>query len=848
MESKSRREKMNAFRKIALLALFFLFPLFLTGGEIQFKVISSADDLPEKFSTAWMKGDFLVSDGKSLALVGGAKRTFMTILNAPSADAFGSIVAFVPAGKQLETLLCVGSPIIRIKKKTQYLTYESVKPLKESLTEAGLVFEAVVSFTGEGGEKAQVKTHYRFIPQEGRIDITSSLVNTGTQEFKDLNYSLYFNAFHSYSFRPFHRKKHPDLNFRVFQKKGHYLAWLDMNPLPEVPEEGREPQPVPGKLAPKQAFEVRHILLVDSGHEKLLEKIYKILQTKTQQAVINFKDSGGEIEVIVSDAFSSSLFFRSFLENPFSFRILLPAGTYKVTANFFPAVVEELLAVSEGEENSCLLQNPPLGRVKVRTSDSKGEYVPGKVTFIGLSPTKSPYFKPENPVKSGRSWESYKNSCFPPEEGLEVKLPVGTYLVHASRGPEYSVDQKVIEVLKDELQELNFSIDRVVETSNLISIDPHLHTFHSDGQMSIAERIKSVVAEGVDVAVASDHNLITDYYPTLKKIGLNKYLAVILGNEVTHPFNLIHYNTYPLKYRAEEENNGAISPVAEEASELFEASRKKDPQAILQVNHPRAGDLGYFNNYGLDIESAAFAREHFDTSFELLEVMNGPYFYSSNSAAINDWLHLLNRGYYFPLVGSSDSHSIDRGEPGYSRTYVSYQGGEADNLDWNAISSGLKKGRSFATNGPLVEFKVNTKYTSGDTFSLPGGKAEVWIRVQSAPWISVDEVRLVVNGERKVIFPVKAEKKATQKFEEQISLTLKKDSYLAVEVLGNETLYPVLQQMSRSGLMTNAVIPYALTNPVFIDVNGNGKFDPPLTEKVKLVADTGQQKEPISRY
>jgi len=409
----------------------------------------------------------------------------------------------------------------------------------------------------------------------------------------------------------------------------------------------------------------------------------------------------------------------------------------------------------------------------------------------------------------------------------------GTYLIYASRGPEYSLNQKVVEILKDQSQELIFRIDRVVDTPNLISVDPHMHTQKSDGRMSVPERIKSVVAEGVDVAVATDHNYITDYYPVLQKLGLNKYLAVIPGNEVT-TYGVLHYNTYPLKHRPGEENNGAIYPTAEEASPLFERSRKKDPEAILQVNHPRLGTMGYFNNYQLDLESAAFARENFDTSFDVLEIMNGPKFYSANFLAIEDWLHLLNRGYYFPLIGSSDSHGIDKQEPGYSRTYCIYEGKEGDNLNWKALALSIKKGRSFTSNGPIVEFKVNDKYTSGDSFTSMNGKVDIWIKVQSTPWIVVDEVRLIVNGERKVIFPIKIKKEVIQKFTEQISLKLKKDSYIAVEVLGKKSLYPVLQRPSRKGFLKDAILPYALTNPVFVDVDCNGKFDPPLPKKNKV--------------
>lgn len=828
-----------------------LIPFLLQAAEFQVKVIKSEDDLPEKFCSHWEKGDFLIFDGKNLTLIGGTKRRLKGLANYPKGDARGSIISFVPAGKKIESNLNIGSPYIRIKRKREYLTYSSVKPLKETAQKEAIGFEATVLYEGKKGEKARIRTRYHFSPLEGRIDVISTITNTGKKKFEELDYELYFYAFHSYYFNPLHRKKHPDLRFRVYQKKGHYLAWLNMNPLTEKEKsvkDNEESPPIPGTLAPKEVFEVRHILLVDTKHENLLQKIYKIFNVEPVEALIHFEDfSGGSMEVIVKDAYSSSTFFRSFLENPLSIKVPLPKGAYTARANYFPAVCEELLVVGLEEESSCVLQNPAQGKVKVKIINSKGEFVPGKVTFIGLSSTKTPYFKPENPVKSGRGWESFKNSCFPQEEGQEVKLPVGTYLITASRGPEYSIDKKVAEILKNEQQELTFRIDRVVETPNLISVDPHMHTNKSDGRVGIPERIKSVVAEGVEVAVATDHNYIADYFPTLKRLGLNKYLAVIAGNEVTVS-GLIHYNTYPLKYRPGEEGNGSIYPVSDEVSPLFDRSRKKDPEAILQVNHPRSGTLGYFNMYLLDLESASFAREHFDTSFDLLEVMNGPYYYSSNSVVVEDWLHLLNRGYYFPLIGSSDSHSIDRGEPGYSRTYVMYEGEEGDNLNWKALALSLKKGRSFASNGPLVEFKVNNRYTSGDSFTSSDGKVEIWIKVQSAPWVAVDEVRLIVNGEREIISPVEASKEVIQKFTKQISLKLKKDSYIAVEVLGKKSLYPVLQRYSRKGLLKDAILPYALTNPVFIDVDGNGKFDPPLPGKIKLRSDIPVPKKLIQRY
>ena len=829
---------------ILTIILFLHLSFFLQATEFQVKIINTAEDLPENFCTIWEKGDYLVSDGEYLVLLGGSARPLKDILNFPSSNAMGSIISFTVAGENLVSNLSIGSPIIRIKEKPEYLTYSSLKPIKENVQKGILTFKALALYKGKDGKKAEINTTYHFLPYQGRIDISSTIKNTGKADFKDMSFYLYFNANHRYYFSTFNRKKHPGLNFRVYQKMGHYLGWMNLNPLQPLED---EEEPLPGDLAPGEEFNLNYILLVDTLSSDILRKIYRILNIKPEKASIHFKDYDGKlIEVIVRNALSSSIFFRSFLKNTPRLEVLIPKGAYSVRANFFPAVCEEFLVVEEGEENICFIQDLPHERVKAKIRNSKGEFVPGKVTFIGLDPSKTPYFKPEDPIKSGREWESFKNSCYPTEKGLEVDIPVGTYLVYASRGPEYSLDQKIVEVLQGEKQELVFHIDKVVDTENLISIDPHMHTQDSDGRVSIAERIKSVVAEGVDVAVAADHNYISDYHPILKKLGLSEYLAVIHGNEITTS-GLIHYNTYPLKYRKEEENNGAIYPLSDEVTPLFEESRRKDPQAILQVNHPRAGRIGYFNNYQLDQESASFALLNFDTSFDVLEVMNGPYFYSSNYVAIDDWLHLLNRGYYFPLVGSSDSHSIDKDEPGYCRTYVLYNGKKGDNLDWPALAKAMKNGRSFATNGPLVEFKINDKYIPGDFMTTARGEVKISIKVQSAPWISVDEVRLIINGERKIIFPLKYQEKSILKFLEEVGLKLKKDSYIIVEVLGKKSLYPVLQRAARGGEFENATLPYALTNPVFIDVNGNGKFDSPLPEKIKLTSDIPESIKPVKR-
>jgi hypothetical protein len=54
-------------------------------------------------------------------------------------------------------------------------------------------------------------------------------------------------------------------------------------------------------------------------------------------------------------------------------------------------------------------------------------------------------------------------------------------------------------------------------------------------------------------------------------------------------------------------------------------------------------------------------------------------------------------------------------------------------------------------------------------------------------------------------------------------MKLARDAWVVVRVDGDKPLAPVVGDLKRFD-----VRPLALTNPVFLDVDGNGQYDPPL--------------------
>ena len=59
-------------------------------------------------------------------------------------------------------------------------------------------------------------------------------------------------------------------------------------------------------------------------------------------------------------------------------------------------------------------------------------------------------------------------------------------------------------------------------------------------------------------------------------------------------------------------------------------------------------------------------------------------------------------------------------------------------------------------------------------------------------------------------------------FRETFDIDAARDTFVVARVDRDQTLAPVVDDVRRFD-----VRPFALTNPVFLDVDGSGKFDPP---------------------
>ena len=85
----------------------------------------------------------------------------------------------------------------------------------------------------------------------------------------------------------------------------------------------------------------------------------------------------------------------------------------------------------------------------------------------------------------------------------------------------------------------------------------------------------------------------------------------------------------------------------------------------------------------------------------------------------------LNAGFRVPITAGTDKMDVDI-PVGSNRSYVRIEG----EVSYDHWIEGMKKGRGFVTNGPLLTFTVDD-YLSGDIVNFQGNK-KVRARIHSA--------------------------------------------------------------------------------------------------------------------
>ncbi len=139
-----------------------------------------------------------------------------------------------------------------------------------------------------------------------------------------------------------------------------------------------------------------------------------------------------------------------------------------------------------------------------------------------------------------------------------LHLPPGTYEVIASRGVEYEIERAFVNLKAGVTTRFTAALPRVVDTKGWIAADFHIHGPNSvDSGLDHTTRVKSYVAEGIEFMSSSDHDYLTNYQPTILRLGVSPWITSQIGVECS-PLDYGHFLGFPLRFDERLELNGAF--------------------------------------------------------------------------------------------------------------------------------------------------------------------------------------------------------------------------------------------------------------------------------------------------
>jgi hypothetical protein len=320
----------------------------------------------------------------------------------------------------------------------------------------------------------------------------------------------------------------------------------------------------------------------------------------------------------------------------------------------------------------------------------------------------------------------------------EVSLPPGAYRVTASHGTAWTLHQSTVTLAPGAVAEARGAL-RPVLPPDWIAADLHLHSTPSpDSRVTLAQRVASLACNGVDFAVATDHNRITDLGPAVRAAGLDAALVTAIGDEVTSAGAPLwgHFNAFPLAPVAEAvAPEDAVPPYYNVAPAALFAGMRAAGASIIQVNHPRMPpSIGYFDLTGFDAATGR-ANEHFAEGFDAVEAFNGIWLEQParvREGAI-DLVGLARRGLRVTATGNSDSHRLVYEEAGYPRTWVHAAPGARATLGARVFAA-IGRGETTVSSGPFVTLQTLTNGRDGVLI--------VRVTVTAPAWVPVERVEL----------------------------------------------------------------------------------------------------------
>lgn len=507
----------------------------------------------------------------------------------------------------------------------------------------------------------------------------------------------------------------------------------------------------------------------------------------------------------------------------------LPPGQYsaRVLAQGRKGKTLELSAKDSTESRELKWTLPAAAIVEGHITDAADQPSPCKVAFRGLN-VDDPNFGPDSAINGVR------NLWYTPDGRFRVELLPGRYEVLISHGPEFDAVTREIEVKAGEVTRLSEQLRRSVDTTGWLSAEMHSHSSPSgDNTSSQRGRVLNLLAEHLEFIPCTEHQRISTYQPHLEFFNATGRVLTCTGMELTGaPLPIDHQNAFPLVMHTHEQNGGGPRPDVDPEVQIERlAMWDNAADKVVQINHPNIAQM--IGDRDLDGKPDQGFRKmfYFADTIEIhppAAIFDEPVLDKDTRRERGNrmiyWMQLFNFGYRIPGVVNTDAHYNFHGS-GSVRTYIRSATDDPSQAKLMDICHSLHHGQAVVTNGPFMTVAARSGQASagpGQDLVAVANKVQLKVQVQCANWLDVNRVQVFINGrpDKNLNFTRHANPAmfagGVMKFDHTIDVPLHEDAHIIVATANQGG------QLGRIMGPHAETMPVAISNPIFVDVDGGG--------------------------
>ncbi|MFO0965474.1 MAG: CehA/McbA family metallohydrolase [Gemmataceae bacterium] len=440
----------------------------------------------------------------------------------------------------------------------------------------------------------------------------------------------------------------------------------------------------------------------------------------------------------------------------------------------------------------------PTGTLRLQTKDQGGKK--SVTARVALRQDKGKFYAPP-----GALYRMLRGAGhFYCDKTEELVLPAGAYRLRATRGPEYKPAFHDITIQPGKTLELTVELERWTHAAKdgWYSGENHIHANYGYGQWYNTPETMFAQCAGEDLSVCnlvvanSDTDGIFDR-PFFRggPDPLSTPETILYWNQEFRSTLWGHMTLVNLRQVVEPVMTGfhATTNPWDIPTNSDMADRAHWQKGHVNYTHAVQDPVKPFDNpyaaKGLPIDVALGKIDSLD--------LNNAY-----AGTVPVWYRLLNCGFRLPPSAGTDCflNRIFSQLPGGDRVYVHVPGG----LTYAAWIDNLKKGRSFVSNGPMLEFTLDGKGL-GESVKLAGPR-KLRVKASARSLYKLAKVELIYNGKIAVTLPLaKYDRSAT--LDEEIDV--KHSGWLALRASGpghEDSVVPAV---------------YAHTAPIYLDIAGS---------------------------